>query len=41
MPVSHKKNMSDVTVGTCIGTTMGSVQTVEIINELIVLRQQR
>jgi 3-oxoacyl-[acyl-carrier-protein] synthase II len=29
--------MSNMRVGTCVGTTMGSVQTCEIINELIVL----
>jgi 3-oxoacyl-(acyl-carrier-protein) synthase len=34
-----KDEMSKMTVGTCIGTTMGSVQTREIINELIVLRK--
>jgi 3-oxoacyl-[acyl-carrier-protein] synthase II len=32
-----KDEMSKMKVGTCIGTTMGSVQTCEIINELIVL----
>jgi len=30
------KELSDALVGTCVGTTMGSVQTVEIIDELIV-----
>ncbi|HET6461565.1 MAG TPA: beta-ketoacyl synthase N-terminal-like domain-containing protein, partial [Syntrophales bacterium] len=32
-----KDELSKMKVGTCIGTTMGSVQTCEIINELIVL----
>ena len=32
-----KGNIDTLKVGTCIGTTMGSVQTSEIINELIVL----
>lgn len=30
------EEISDILIGTCIGTTMGSVQTVEIIDELIV-----
>lgn len=34
-------NMSHLTVGTCIGTTMGSVQTIEIINELTVIQKNR
>ena len=33
-------NFDGIRVGTCIGTTMGSVQTSEIINELIVLHGQ-
>ncbi len=33
-------SMSEITIGTCIGTTMGSVQTVEIINELTVKQKQ-
>lgn len=36
-----EKEISNVTVGSCIGTTLGSVQTSEIINELIVLRHVR
>ncbi len=31
------KDISDVKAGICIGTTMGSIQTYEILNELIVL----
>jgi 3-oxoacyl-[acyl-carrier-protein] synthase II len=36
-----KEKLSDVSVGTCIGTTLGSVQTSEIINELIVLHRKK
>jgi 3-oxoacyl-[acyl-carrier-protein] synthase II len=32
-----KEDISKITVGTCIGITMGSVQTYEFVNELIVL----
>jgi 3-oxoacyl-[acyl-carrier-protein] synthase II len=34
------QEISNLIVGTCIGTTLGSVQTVEIIDELIVLHQK-
>jgi 3-oxoacyl-[acyl-carrier-protein] synthase II len=34
------ENFSYVNVGTCIGTTLGSVQTVEIINELSLIHKQ-
>ena len=34
------EDFSYVNVGTCIGTTLGSVQTVEIINELILIHKQ-
>lgn len=34
------RNMSDKVIGTCIGTTMGSVQTVEIINELDIVQKK-
>ena len=33
-------NTSDNIIGTCIGTTMGSVQTVEIINELDIMQKK-
>jgi 3-oxoacyl-[acyl-carrier-protein] synthase II len=36
-----KGNIDTLKVGTCIGTTMGSVQTLEIINELIVLHGKK
>jgi 3-oxoacyl-[acyl-carrier-protein] synthase II len=36
-----KENIDNRRVGTCIGTTMGSVQTSELINELIVLHGRK
>ncbi len=33
-------DLSSAKVGTCIGTTMGSIQTVEIINDLAIIRKQ-
>jgi 3-oxoacyl-[acyl-carrier-protein] synthase II len=35
------ETLSTMTVGACIGTTMGSVQTVEILNELMITQQQK